>query len=190
MLSNHNRFVRDVAFSPNGDLFASCASDGKLIFYDGKSGELKGEAERNDTSSLVCCNAERGLMTDGMFMGSRLVKDCYRRCRRCSCHLYVFPQSLADSRGRFHLQVYPDIQCWIRHSISAKRYRLCQSQHHRLRLPLWCLERIRYPRIIQLKMENPPRAYQSHYRFHPVRVDILRRFIRWNHEELLCGIWG
>ena len=56
MLSNHNRFVRDVAFSPNGHLFASCASDGKLIFYDGKSGELKGEAERSDTSSLVCCD--------------------------------------------------------------------------------------------------------------------------------------
>ena len=89
MLSNHNRFVRDVAFSPNGDLFASCASDGKLIFYDGKSGELKGEAERNDTSSLVCCDTVRALIADGMFMGSRLVKDCYCRCRRCSCHLYV-----------------------------------------------------------------------------------------------------
>lgn len=58
MISTHNRFVRDVAFSPNGDLFASCASDGKLIFYDGKSGEVKGEAERNDTSSLVRINVK------------------------------------------------------------------------------------------------------------------------------------
>lgn len=53
MLSNHTRFVRDVAYSPNGDLFASVASDGKLFFYDGKSGDLKSEAERSDTSSLV-----------------------------------------------------------------------------------------------------------------------------------------
>jgi WD40 repeat protein len=53
MISTHNRFVRDVAFSPNGDLFASVASDGKLIFYDGKTGEVQGEADRSDTSSLV-----------------------------------------------------------------------------------------------------------------------------------------
>ena len=70
MLSNHNRFVRDVAFSPNGDLFASCASDGKLIFYDGKAGEVKGEAERTDTSSLVRLKGSTVLMTDGMLVGT------------------------------------------------------------------------------------------------------------------------
>lgn len=53
MISTHTRFVRDVAFSPDGELFASVASDGKLFFYDGKTGETKGEAERSDTSSLV-----------------------------------------------------------------------------------------------------------------------------------------
>lgn len=53
MISNHNRFVRDVAYSPDGDLFASVASDGKLFFYDGKTGELKSEAERSESSSLV-----------------------------------------------------------------------------------------------------------------------------------------
>lgn len=58
MISTHNRFVRDVAFSPNGELFASAASDGKLIFYDGKTGEVQGEADRSDTSSLVSLNQE------------------------------------------------------------------------------------------------------------------------------------
>jgi WD40 repeat protein len=56
MISTHSRFVRDVAFSPNGDLFASVASDGKLFFYDGKTGEVKGEADRAETSSLMACS--------------------------------------------------------------------------------------------------------------------------------------
>jgi WD40 repeat protein len=56
MISTHSRFVRDVAYSPNGDLFASVASDGKLFFYDGKTGEVKGEAARNESSSLVSYN--------------------------------------------------------------------------------------------------------------------------------------
>ena len=54
MISSHSRFVRDVAYSPNGELFASVASDGKMYLYEGKSGEIKGEAARGDaTSSLV-----------------------------------------------------------------------------------------------------------------------------------------
>jgi len=97
---------------------------------------------------------------------------------------------LADCRGRFHLRVHPDIQRWIRRAISTERNRLCQRQYHRLRLTLWCLERVRYSRIIQLEMENPSRAYQSHHRFYAVRIDVLRRFVRRNHEELLHGIWG
>ncbi|ODN76630.1 hypothetical protein L202_05277 [Cryptococcus amylolentus CBS 6039] len=56
MINTHTRFVRDVAFSPDGDLFASVASDGKLFFYEGKTGELKGEAEREGTSSLMACS--------------------------------------------------------------------------------------------------------------------------------------
>ncbi|WRT65714.1 uncharacterized protein IL334_002662 [Kwoniella shivajii] len=57
MINTHNRFVRDVAFSPNGDLFASVASDGKLFLYDGKSGEVKGEVNRDGaTSSLMACS--------------------------------------------------------------------------------------------------------------------------------------
>ncbi len=54
MISTHSRFVRDVAYSPNGELFASVASDGKLFLYEGKDGEVKGEADRGGaTSSLV-----------------------------------------------------------------------------------------------------------------------------------------
>lgn len=54
MISMHSRFVRDVAYSPNGEMFASVASDGKLFMYEGKGGEVKGEAERaGSTSSLV-----------------------------------------------------------------------------------------------------------------------------------------
>ncbi|OCF43364.1 WD-repeat protein [Kwoniella heveanensis CBS 569] len=57
MINTHNRFVRDVAFSPNGELFASVASDGKLFFYDGKSGEVKGEVDRGSaSSSLMACS--------------------------------------------------------------------------------------------------------------------------------------
>lgn len=54
MINTHTRFVRDVAFSPNGDLFASVASDGKMFFYEGKTGEVKGEVDRDgSTASLV-----------------------------------------------------------------------------------------------------------------------------------------
>ncbi|KAL0252340.1 hypothetical protein I308_101729 [Cryptococcus tetragattii IND107] len=57
MISTHTRFVRDVAFSPNGDLFASVASDGKMFFYEGKAGEVKGEVDRDgSTASLMACS--------------------------------------------------------------------------------------------------------------------------------------
>lgn len=54
MISTHSRFVRDVAYSPNGEMFASVGSDGKLFVYEGKAGEVKGEADRGGaTSTLV-----------------------------------------------------------------------------------------------------------------------------------------
>ncbi|KIR55360.1 WD-repeat protein [Cryptococcus gattii Ru294] len=57
MINTHTRFVRDVAFSPNGDLFASVASDGKMFFYEGKTGEVKGEVDRDgSTASLMACS--------------------------------------------------------------------------------------------------------------------------------------
>ena len=85
MISTHSRFVRDVAYSPNGDMFASVASDGKLFFYEGKSGETKGEAERNGaTSSLVGvlpllnCPVD-GIRLDGMLVESRFYQSRDRR---------------------------------------------------------------------------------------------------------------
>lgn len=89
MISTHNRFVRDVAFSPNGDLFASVASDGKLFFYDGKTGDLKSEAERSETSSLVSSRAS-GSAThwpDGLLLAPRLLQDRHGRRGRCRRHL-------------------------------------------------------------------------------------------------------
>jgi len=54
MISTHTRFVRDVAYSPDGEVFVSVGSDGKMFLYDGKTGETKGEFERGEaTSSLV-----------------------------------------------------------------------------------------------------------------------------------------
>ena len=38
-LTDHERFVNVVRFSPNGDRFASGGADGKLIIYDGKTGD-------------------------------------------------------------------------------------------------------------------------------------------------------
>ncbi|KAG9041224.1 WD40 repeat-like protein [Tulasnella sp. UAMH 9824] len=42
-IQTHNRFVQDVQFSPNGDLFASVGSDSKVFIYDGKTGDTKHE---------------------------------------------------------------------------------------------------------------------------------------------------
>lgn len=54
LITTHTRFVRDVGFSPNGDVFASVGSDGKIFFYDGKTGDVKGDADAPDpTRSLM-----------------------------------------------------------------------------------------------------------------------------------------
>jgi WD40 repeat protein len=54
IISSHNRFVRDVGFSPNGEVFVSVGSDGKGFLYDGKTGEVTGELDRRGaTSTLV-----------------------------------------------------------------------------------------------------------------------------------------
>lgn len=54
LIASHTRFVRDVGFSPNGDVFASVGSDGKLFFYDGKTGEVQANADAPDpTRSLM-----------------------------------------------------------------------------------------------------------------------------------------
>lgn len=38
-LSGHTRFVQDVAYAADGSTFASCGSDGKVLVYDGQSGD-------------------------------------------------------------------------------------------------------------------------------------------------------
>ncbi|BEJ16159.1 hypothetical protein CspHIS471_0507640 [Cutaneotrichosporon sp. HIS471] len=50
IIQTHTRFVRDVGFSPNGDVFASVGSDGKFFLYDGKTGETKASADAPDTT--------------------------------------------------------------------------------------------------------------------------------------------
>lgn len=39
-LSSHTRFLQSLVYSPSGKYFASCASDSKVILYDGSSGEV------------------------------------------------------------------------------------------------------------------------------------------------------
>ncbi|KAM8940104.1 WD repeat-containing protein 1 isoform 2-T2 [Pelodytes ibericus] len=38
-ISDHNRFVNCVQFSPDGNRFATCGADGQIFIYDGKTGE-------------------------------------------------------------------------------------------------------------------------------------------------------
>jgi WD repeat-containing protein 1 (actin-interacting protein 1) len=42
-LNEHDRFVNCIRFSPNGDRFASGGADGKLVLYDGKTGDKMSE---------------------------------------------------------------------------------------------------------------------------------------------------
>ncbi|KAF7722001.1 hypothetical protein EC973_003784 [Apophysomyces ossiformis] len=44
-IQDHTRFVNDVAFSPNGDLFVSVGADGKIFLYDGSTGDKVHELE-------------------------------------------------------------------------------------------------------------------------------------------------
>ncbi|KAF9389297.1 WD40 repeat-like protein [Podila verticillata] len=39
IIKDHTRYVQEVKFSNNGDLFASVGSDGKIFLYDGKTGD-------------------------------------------------------------------------------------------------------------------------------------------------------
>lgn len=88
MISTHSRFVRDVAYSPDGEMFVSVGSDGKMFLYDGKTGETKAEFDRGGaTSSLVNTLWPAKLKSDGLLVESRLFENRYRRCRRCCCYL-------------------------------------------------------------------------------------------------------
>ena len=59
-LNEHTKFVQDVAFSPNGDLFVSVGSDGKVVFYEGKDGAVKGAPDTGSSAaSLVSIHFQR-----------------------------------------------------------------------------------------------------------------------------------
>ena len=60
MISQHQRFVQDVRYSSDGELFASVGTDGKLFIYGGKDGEVKGEVKRDSASSLMACSWSEG----------------------------------------------------------------------------------------------------------------------------------
>ncbi|KAG9322246.1 hypothetical protein KVV02_003162 [Mortierella alpina] len=47
-IHDHTRFVQEVKFSHNGDMFASVGSDGKIFLYDGKTGDKLREISAAD----------------------------------------------------------------------------------------------------------------------------------------------
>ncbi|KAJ1345334.1 hypothetical protein BSLG_000847 [Batrachochytrium salamandrivorans] len=49
-ITNHSRFVQSVRYSPNGDLFASSGSDGKIFLYDGKTGDDVAEISASENA--------------------------------------------------------------------------------------------------------------------------------------------
>ena len=52
-ISTHNNFVLSLAYSPNGDLFASAGADYKVFVYDGKTGETSFELQSPHKGSVV-----------------------------------------------------------------------------------------------------------------------------------------
>ncbi|KAL7419562.1 WD40 repeat-like protein [Cryptotrichosporon argae] len=53
MISTHTRFVRDVGFSPDGAVFASVGSDGKVFWYEGKTGDVVGSSGEGSSSLMA-----------------------------------------------------------------------------------------------------------------------------------------
>ncbi|BFZ54271.1 WD40 repeat-like protein [Savitreella phatthalungensis] len=51
-LRSHTGFVYDVRFSPDGTHLVSCGADGKIILYDGKTGDLVGEFDDAKAGSV------------------------------------------------------------------------------------------------------------------------------------------
>lgn len=61
--------MRDVAYSPNGDLFASVGSDGKLFLYEGKEGDVKAEMDVHKGSAVSALMQPHPLtMQDGLLV--------------------------------------------------------------------------------------------------------------------------
>jgi WD40 repeat protein len=68
IISSHKRFVRDVAYSPSGDSFVSCGSDGKLVFYEGKDGTVTGEVDRDGATGTLVIISLSGEVSQGVML--------------------------------------------------------------------------------------------------------------------------
>lgn len=49
---DHERFINCIRYSPDGSTFASCSSDKKVIFFEGKTGEKLGELSQTNGHKL------------------------------------------------------------------------------------------------------------------------------------------
>ncbi|PWN27379.1 WD40 repeat-like protein [Jaminaea rosea] len=79
-IKEHARFVQAVAYSKDGSHFASVGSDGKVLVYEGASGEVKGKADLGAGTIFDVKFAQDGktLLTSGAdgFVRSFSVPDC------------------------------------------------------------------------------------------------------------------
>lgn len=77
-IKNHSRFVQCVQYSPDGSLFASAGTDGKVFVYDGDSGETKFElvdgngAHSNGVLALSWSPDSKQLLTSSMDQTSKI----------------------------------------------------------------------------------------------------------------------
>jgi hypothetical protein len=194
MISTHSRFVRDVAYSPDGEVFVSVGSDGKMFVYDGKTGETKGEFDRGGaTSSLVCLtvhsvsfNAECRWLVHGIRTRQKSLRQLPTAS---SLSVSSYPSVALTSRGCCYSEVRSVIHCRFRCSISTEWHRLRQPKHPRLRLFVRCTQRVRHARIILYEMAHSLRTYQSYHFQCPCwrrQQDFLHWFFRWGYQSLRC----
>jgi WD40 repeat protein len=77
--NNHFSFVNSVAFSPDGSHFYSAGSDGRVIVYDGETGEVIAESENQKcslygvTSSLWVVGGDRKLRQFEIIENNKLI---------------------------------------------------------------------------------------------------------------------
>ena len=125
MISTHSRIVRDVAYSPDGDTFASVGSDGKVILYDGKTGETKGEMDRGGlTSSLVRQSLNGKILKKSLTVGrwhvlGILTRQSWPQQAQMVSSLSVSDRMISKThvdlsvRGCIDLQNRANIFCWL-----------------------------------------------------------------------------
>ena len=52
----HHYTVHHCTFSPFGTMLATCSTDGKLILWDAKTGEVRGELQHESKSGIRVCS--------------------------------------------------------------------------------------------------------------------------------------